>query len=260
MPIDRHPLNDTAPLSEGQSGPVWFLGGTFTATIEGNVTVGRAVRSGTVPAGKALFFPILDGECSTLEGNGTTDAELRGCAKFFQDHAYNMTCTVDGAPVNHLDQYRVESPLFTYGPLPENNLLLNSGYPNAVAGSTSPSVSDGVFVMLEPLREGEHTIHFTGSLTLSTAKGDPFDFDFRLDITYHLTVVKPAHIFPPQCHPYGKSYGQWAGAVAMGLLVSCGGQSRAGSHRRTGRPRASRARLVPGRHVWRDCDPGSHRA
>jgi hypothetical protein len=210
MPIDHHPLFDTAECDEGQSGPVWFLGGTFTPTVEGNVVVGRAERYCTVPLGKALFFPILDSECATLEGNGTTDAELRSCATFFQNHAYNMTCTIDGKPVRNVDSYRVQSPLFTYGPLPENNVLLNSGYPAAVAGATSPSVSDGVFLMVAPLSRGCHTIHFTGALTLSTANGDPFDFDFRLDITYHLTVSDKPDIFPPHSRPYGKSYGEWS--------------------------------------------------
>jgi len=59
MPIDHHPLYDTADCSAGQSGPVWFLGGTFT-TIEQSpgVVVGIANRTCTVPADKALFFPI----------------------------------------------------------------------------------------------------------------------------------------------------------------------------------------------------------
>ena len=182
LPVDHHPLTDTADCSAGQSGPVWFLGGTFVSTTEGGVTIGRATRDCSVPAGKALFFPIIDSECSTLEGNGTTDAELRSCAQFFQDHAHDMTCTIDGMAVQNVASYRAQSPLFTYGPLPDNNIL------GAPAGSTSPSVSDGVFVMLAPPSAGKHTIHFTGALSLSTAAGDPFDLEFRLDITYHLTV------------------------------------------------------------------------
>ena len=192
FPVDHHPQTDTADCSAGQSGPVWFLGGTFTTTSEGATVIGRATRNCTVPVGKALFFPIIDSECSTLEGNGTTDAELRGCAAFFQDHANSMTCVIDGVPVRNLESYRVQLPLFTYGPLPGNNILASFGI-DAPAGSTSPSVSDGVFIMLAPLSAGSHTIHFTGALTLSVANGDPFDLDFRLDITYHLTVAPGSH-------------------------------------------------------------------
>ena len=36
----------------GQSGPVWYLGGTFG---------GAVVRSCTIPEGKSLFFPVFDG-------------------------------------------------------------------------------------------------------------------------------------------------------------------------------------------------------
>src|SRR5438876_5449605 len=123
LPADHHPLTDTADCSAGQAGPVWFLGGTFVSTTEGGITIGRATRDCSVPAGKALFFPIIDSECSTLEGNGTTDAELRGCAKFFQDHAHDMTCTIDGVAVQDVASYRAQSPLFIYGPLPDNNIL-----------------------------------------------------------------------------------------------------------------------------------------
>jgi len=48
------------------------------------------------------------------------------------------------------------------------------------AGTYSPLLPDGIFVMLAPLSSGPHTIHFTGTI------GDPVNF--TLDITYHLTV------------------------------------------------------------------------
>ncbi len=180
IPYATNPANDFsgANCDEGQSGQVWFLSGSFCPeppTPCSNFTV---TRECTVPAGKALFFPILDSECSTLEGNGTTDAELRACAKSFQDLGTGMTCEVDGVPIGKLQSYRVQSPLFTYGPLPEGNIFQVFGL-DAPAGSTSPSVSDGVFLMLVPPSAGPHTIHFTGSIP---------DFGFGMDITYHLTV------------------------------------------------------------------------
>src|SRR5215831_3488129 len=188
FPADHHPLLDTADCSAGQSGRVWFLGGTFTTSVDpSGVVVGTADRDCTIPTGTALFFPLIATECSALEGNGTTDAELRSCAQFFQDHAHDLMATIDGVPVANLDKYRVQSPLFTYGPLPDNNILELFNI-DAPPGSTSPSVSDGVFLMLRPLSRGHHTLHFTSAQTFSVANGDPFDFEFRLDITYHLTV------------------------------------------------------------------------
>jgi len=182
LPADAHPLTDTADVSTGQSGPVWFLGGTWAPTtdLDGNL-VGIADREVTVPTGKALFFPIVDAEASEAEGNGTTEAELRATANFLADNAIGLSCTIDGKVVEDLSAYRVESPLFTFGPLPENNLL---GLPEV---TTTPAVSDGYFVMLAPLSVGEHVIHFTGALVF-TAEEDGFDFSFSLDITYRITV------------------------------------------------------------------------
>ena len=87
-----------------------------------------------------------------------------------------LTCELDGKPVQHFEFYQFESPLFIWGPLPAGNLF---GDPvDFPAGLTSPSVSDGYYLMLEPLLPGSHTLHFTGGVP-----------GFELDITYHLTVT-----------------------------------------------------------------------
>jgi hypothetical protein len=182
LPADHHPLTDTADCSTGQSGKVWFLGGTFAPTPLGpGLVVGVAHRNCRIPSGIALFFPILDVEASILEGNGTNEAELRTAAAALQDHAENLECTIDGVPVADLERYRVQSPLFTFGPLPANNLL------GAPAGAMSLSVADGVYLLLAPLSAGQHTIHFSGDFRFTVAD-DGFDFEFILDISYNLTV------------------------------------------------------------------------
>ena len=122
----------------------------------------------------------------TLEGNGTTEAELRATAQYLENHAQNMTCSIDGQVVRNLTGNRVQSPLFTIGPLPDNNVFEASGV-TAPAGTTTSSVSDDVFVMLAPLSVGRHTIHFTGSLVFTAAQ-DGFDFIFSQDITYNIAV------------------------------------------------------------------------
>jgi hypothetical protein len=183
LPTSAHPLFDTADCSTGQTGHVWFLGGTFAAVPgPGGTLVGSATRSCTVPAGTALFFPVLNSECSTAEGNGSTDAELRSCAEFLVDHTVASSATVDGRSIQNLDRYRKQSPLFQYGPLPADNLL---GLP---AGTTSDAVADGFYLFLAPLSAGDHTIHFSGELVFTTA-ADGFDLDFLLDITYNITVA-----------------------------------------------------------------------
>ncbi len=191
LPADRHPLFDTADSSAGQSGNVWFLGGTFTLIEdEDGSASGVVTRDCTVPKGTALFFPILNTECSTVEGNGDTEAELRDCAAFYGSAAMNpdsnLQCTIDGMPVKDLDHYHVQSPAFMYGPLPEDNILQALGL-DVPAGTTSLSVSDGIDVMLEPSSAGRHTIHFSGSGIYTEAEHG-FDYVFHLDITYHVTV------------------------------------------------------------------------
>jgi hypothetical protein len=184
LPVDHHPLFDTADCSAGQSGKVWFLGGTFTVVETApNVVVGNATRNCRVPSGKALFFPIIDAECAVAEGNGSTEAELRACAVNLVNHATDLSAEIDRVPVQNLGNYRVQSPLFTWGPLPANNAL------SLPSGITSPSVSDGYFLLVAPFKEGKHTIHFKGSAKFVQAT-DGFDFTFSLDITYNLTVVE----------------------------------------------------------------------
>jgi hypothetical protein len=170
IPADHHPLTDTADVSTGQSGDVWFIGGSFVS--------GTAKRYCTIPTGKMLFLPVLNVECSTLECPGDfcghTAAELSACAKRWMDNPTNLFCTIDGVAVPGLDSYRVQSPMFDFGPVPPNNVL---GVP--VPPDTGQSVSDGIYLMFSPLAEGEHTLHFGGA----------FANGFALDITYHLMVA-----------------------------------------------------------------------
>ena len=181
LPVDHHPLfGERNDCSAGQSGDVWFLGGTFTPgppDINGNV-LGEATRKCMVPRGTVLLIPILNAECSTIEGNGTTDAELRQCARDLVDltDPGSLKLTIDGIPVDNLTAYRVQSPLSTFGPLPGNNLL---GQP---AGVTSDFVGDGFYVMVQPQALGQHRIHFE-----ATAAGT--GWSFSLDITYKVVVV-----------------------------------------------------------------------
>jgi hypothetical protein len=136
----------------------------------------------TIPPGTALFFPVVNAECSVLEPDpfhGDDEASLRACANGHMDNTSGRFAVIDGVPVNNLDDFRFESPLFTFGPLPENNLFQFFGL-NAPAGTTSDSVDAGYYLLLTPLSGGEHVIHFGGT----------FDaFGFSIDTTYNINVV-----------------------------------------------------------------------
>jgi hypothetical protein len=187
MPVDSHPLFNTADISAGQRGPVWFIGGTFLSTeVSPGNYLGEAHRSGTIPRGTVLFFPLMNAEQSTLEGGGTKPKCLTACAEYlmsFVDPA-DLFCEIDGVPVADLGSYLALSRPSVYGPLPANSILESQGYPVG-EGDTSLFVADGYYLMLRPLPVGEHTIHFGGFLDASADLG----FTFTLDITYDITVV-----------------------------------------------------------------------
>jgi hypothetical protein len=171
IPADNHPLTDTADVSTGQKGAVWFLGGYFGSTT--------AARHCTIPPGKALFFPILNVECSTVEPPpffGADEEELRANAKAFVDPATDLFAEVDGVSIQNLDQYRTQSPLFSFD-APQPNVL---GVAGPIQGE---SVSDGYYLLIPPLPVGEHTIHFGGTFP---------QFNFTIDVTYHITVSPAA--------------------------------------------------------------------
>jgi hypothetical protein len=181
LPVAGHPLFDEsgADCAAGQSGPVWFLGGVFNVS-------GTATRDEcTVPAGKALFFPIINVEwdniCPPVDPP-LTEAELAATAASWMDLATDLVCELDGRPVQNLSAYR-----FTAGPfsvhMPTGNIWDFFGC-DAPAGTYAPLLPDGIFVMLAPLSAGPHTLHFKGTI------GAPVNF--TLEITYHLTVAPGA--------------------------------------------------------------------
>ena len=193
LPVSNHPLfinSGVVDCTAGQSGSVWFIGGTFSTNPDPNnptVTLGQADRTCTIPSGKALFFPIVNSECSTINGDNlgdTSEKGLRACAMFFANfiNPNTLSATVDGVALTALSQYRVQSPQFSFGPLPNDNIFQFFAL-TAPAGTTARSVSDGVHLMLYPLSPGAHTIHFHGEADF------PDGSKFIEDITYHLTVM-----------------------------------------------------------------------
>ena len=141
-----------ADCSSHQLGPVWFLvGGAPTNPI-----------NCTVPAGKALFFPIINVECSNLEAApfyGATAADRRTCAKRIINTATDLEARIDGVELQNLVSFRVATPDYDFT-VPDGNI---GGIPTDVSHSGKSS-ADGFYLMLTPLTPGTHTIHFTGTI------------------------------------------------------------------------------------------------
>lgn len=157
--------------SLGQSGPVWFLGGSGDD---------RPVsRRCTIERGKALFIPLVnaadfDDEPSCAADPCTVEEQreiLNGIfseapAGIFNSVACGLEIEVDEAPaVFSTPIVRTQSPPFDY------------------AGNLD-NISDGFWVMVEPLPEGDHTIQFSGGIC-DIDTGDPL---FAVDVKYVITV------------------------------------------------------------------------
>ncbi len=173
QPVPSNPLLDTtgAFCGVGQSGPVWFLAGTFNS--------GTATRTCTIPAGKALFFPVANAFCSEV-GDNSPEAQ-RACANSSMDAATDLSAQVDGVSIRDLPMYRVQSLIFDLT-LPADNIFggAAAGVP---AGVYTPTAADGIQLMLAPLRAGSHVIHFHAFFT-----APPPIPGSTIDVTYHLTV------------------------------------------------------------------------
>lgn len=174
VPLERNPAADTTGefCAENQNGPVWFLPGTFAGPVD---------RTCNIPAGKAILIALVNSECNPAEyPDLQTESELRSCAKAGQDSVSELFTRIDGVQLKDtdLESYRVDSPLFNLT-LPENNIF---GLPP----QTTPTVSDGYWVFLEPLSEGSHTIHFRAAIVDPT---DPTGAgNFLTEARYQITV------------------------------------------------------------------------
>jgi hypothetical protein len=171
-----------AQCAGGGAGKVWFLAGSFTGE--------PVTRTCHVPANKWIFFPVVNAECSTVEGNPPPGDSLEECATVFLDPilagSSSMFATVDGQDVlGDISDNRAASGVFTFT-LPKNNVDFfcpdGAGGTQQCPPGPTEAASDGIWVLLEPLPRGTYTIHFGGDFT-----------GFSQDITYILTVNgKPA--------------------------------------------------------------------
>jgi hypothetical protein len=171
---NQNPLYDGADCkngANGQFGPVWFLTASFTG----------AERTCDVPAGKFLFFPLVNTECSTLEPDpwhGDNEEELRSCATSFVLSA--PFAIIDGVAVRNLERrYLVVSPMYTVALPPGNWWGVDPCTPD---GGSAQSVSNGYWLMLAPLSPGEHTIQFGGTITNPDGSSGSYAASYILNI------------------------------------------------------------------------------
>jgi hypothetical protein len=138
-----------------------------------------------VPAGKALFFPILNaifgavgGDCQPSNPGALCNlADLRVATAASID-SVKLTASIDRQPLQNLNQQRVQSPVLTIT-LPADNVYGYTGNKYPPDGTYAPNVSDGYWLMVPPLSPGNHTIYFKGVVGT-----------FTVEVTYNLTVQR----------------------------------------------------------------------
>jgi hypothetical protein len=127
----------------GGGGPQCFvLGGNIVAPF------GGGSFTCTVKAGTRIFIAAWTTECSTFEGNGTTEAALRACA-VAADAGVKATVTINGEPV---PLSSVETGLLTIH-LPQDNIFGLQG-----ADRNGLSVAHGFVYLTDPLAPGTYVI------------------------------------------------------------------------------------------------------
>jgi hypothetical protein len=189
FPADTNPNLKTGNVdcrfgqsSHTRSAQIWFLAGTFGVPTDGPID-----RTCPVPRGISLFFPLLNIELDNV-GCCTPSSlpfsfsiqQMKQLAAANQDNPQELHALVDGAPV---PVYRAQSQVFSYSVPATHNVLqfLGLTIPGANWPSTTvfPAVSDGYWVMVDPLPPGDHVIQFGGIANTG----------FTVDVTYHITVT-----------------------------------------------------------------------
>jgi len=169
FPMPENPLLDSTgeKCAIGQHGPVWFLMGALGGSVE---------RRCSVPARKALFFPVVN--LVNVNTNTQTADALRAEIASCFDGVTTLSVEVDGTPIEglqrHPDRFRVRSVAFDVT-LPAKNLFEVFAVV-LPSGIYSPAVSDGFYVMLKPLDAGDHLLRIHGE----SPCGSPFDVTYRL--------------------------------------------------------------------------------
>ena len=180
IPNDQNPQTDASGqyCMVGQRGPIWFLAGVFG----GGPPVARTCA---VPEGKPLFFPVINSffnntpDC--FQGGENYDVKkLISLIKPSIDEAQNLSVTVDGGSLNKKQIQRVLSlPFPTW--FPGDNIYGPNACGTAMplpAAIYSPSMDDGYYVLLPPLKVGPHTLQFHAE-----------SGTFLQTVIYNLTVV-----------------------------------------------------------------------
>lgn len=171
-PRQSSPVSDATGESctTGQSGEVWFLAGGFGSS--------KIKRKCTIPAGRSLFFPLINMVYwPTPERVGVFTCErAKELSALNNDTAIDLFAEIDGKALDGLKQFRVAS---------QSCFDVFSRVPSAQKPYKAyPSATDGYWLLVRPLPPGRHSIKFGGRYNRTSA-----DYGRMVqDIEYELLV------------------------------------------------------------------------
>jgi len=164
IPKEQNPIADKTGVNcaKGQAGPVWYLAGTTK-------NIFHAKRTCVIPRRKSILFPIIVSQFSRSEKPTMTDRELvRYTAKDI-DQASFLEVRIDDLHLTDLSKFRVQSFF---------NLDLVKGNIWDIQPGPTMAASDGFWVFLKSLKEGNHTINFQG-----------VEPNFKTRVRYNITII-----------------------------------------------------------------------
>ena len=155
-PDEVNPVRDISGThcDTGQRGKVWFLAGGFGSSL--------IRRNCTIPAGKYIFFPVINMVYwPQEENNGYTCKDAIKNAAVNNDTAIDLFVEVDGKVLKNPKRFRARTKncFDVYERIPAERKPYNA----------FPSASDGYWILLNPLKPGTHTIRFGGQYNHTTA-------------------------------------------------------------------------------------------
>jgi hypothetical protein len=152
---DKHPRDDPSrSCNVNQNGSVWFLPDALS------IESASKPRICEVPAGKAIFVPVITGLVSTLEKPDYNDAQIIKEALACDNFSKNRRAEVDGFSIDGLNDpvtYRTNSSHIFNASIVDDNIY-------NIKPGTGRGFADGWFLFIKPLAAGEHKIHVAGAI------------------------------------------------------------------------------------------------
>jgi hypothetical protein len=180
VPAATNPNLDTTGkhCAQRQVDKVWFLAGSFGSD--------PVVRDCNIPAGKALFFPLINNVFVAF----LSDPPAERTEEFVRAKA---NCTVPAEISVKIDGFTVPRPTrFFTGASGSQSPFFNAQMPpgnifgadeNAIPELVlSPSAEQGYYLFVLPLSPGSHTIHWTAS---GCTPGNSQDITYNLTVAHH---------------------------------------------------------------------------